>query len=271
MKIRHIDILPVSGIAAAFLIAAIMLPGVVSCAQNPGKRISAAEYKLKVLETLPHERNAYTQGLFFDKGQLYESTGQYGASSFRKVDLKTGKVLRMLTFDSRYFAEGSCVLDGRVYILTWQEHKCFVYSLDDFKYLGEMRNPTEGWGLTSNGKDLIMSDGTDKLYFLDPMTFSHRTTLEVKMNGRPLRFLNELEYIDGKIWANVYLEDYIVVIDPQTGAVTGKIDCRNLLPASLRNSTTDVLNGIAYNPADGAVYLTGKYWPKMYKVEIVKK
>lgn len=251
--------------------AAAVLSGICSCAQGTGKKTPVTEYKLKVLETLPHERNAYTQGLFFDGGQLYESTGQYGTSSFRKVELATGKIQRILTFDPRYFAEGSCALDGRVYILTWREHKCFVYSLKDFAYLGEMRNPTEGWGLTTDGKDLIMSDGTDKLYFLDPMTFSLRSTLSVTLGGRAVPYLNELEYIDGMIWANVYLEDYIVIIDPRTGAVTGRIDCRNLLPASLKDSSTDVLNGIAYHPETKSVYLTGKYWPKMYKVEIIRK
>ena len=248
-----------------YLIIFLMLLPLFGCAQK------VKEYKLQVLETLPHDRGAYTQGLFFHNGELYESCGQYGSSSFKKVDLKTGKDLRRLNFDGRYFVEGSCVHDGLLYILTWQEHKCFVYDINTFKYLGELYNPREGWGLTSNGKDLILSDGTSKIYFLDPQTFAVRATKDVKMNGKPLTFLNELEYINGDIWANVYVQDYIVIIDSATGTVKAKIDCKGLLPSSLRTPTTDVLNGIAQNPATGDLYLTGKYWPKMYKVKLIER
>lgn len=234
--------------------------------QGKGKAVMPKQYAMKVVETLPHDRSAYTQGLFFYNNQLYESTGQYGESTFRKVDLATGKVLRRLNFDSRYFVEGSCVLDGRLYVLTWKEKKCFVYDLETFKYLGELYNPREGWGLTTNGTDLIMSDGSDKLFFLDPMTFAVRKTVPVTLNGRALSYLNELELIDGEIWANVYGEDYLVIIDPVSGVVKGVMDCRNLLPASLRDGNTDVLNGIAYNPATKAIYITGKYWPRMYRI-----
>lgn len=236
--------------------------------QAKAKTQTPQQYKAKVVETLTHDRSAYTQGLFFHNGQLYESTGQYGESSFRKVELKTGKVLRRLNFDPKYFVEGSCVIDNRLYILTWQERKCFVYDIESFKYLGELYNPREGWGLTTDGKELIMSDGSDQLFFLDPMTFTVKKTLKVKLNGKSLPYLNELEMIDGNIWANVYLQDYIAIIDPVSGIVKGTVDCRNLLPASLRDGNTDVLNGIAYNPADKSIYLTGKYWPRMYKIEV---
>lgn len=229
------------------------------------------QYKLQVLETLPHSRSAYTQGLFFHKGELYESCGQYGESSFRKVDLKTGKDLRRLNFDRKYFVEGSCTIDNFLYILTWQEHKCFVYDINTFKFLGELYNPREGWGLTTNGKDLILSDGTSNIYFLDPQTFQVRNTKQVKLKGTPLNMINELEYIEGDIWANIYTQDYIAIIDPATGNVKGMIDCKGLLPGSLRTYTTDVLNGIAYNPDKKEIYLTGKYWPKMYKVRLVEK
>lgn len=245
-----------------FLMMIVPLAG---CAQK------VKEYKLQVVEALPHSKGAYTQGLFFHNGELYESCGQYGSSSFRKVELATGKDLRRLNFDSRYFVEGSCVQDGLLYILTWREHKCFVYDINTLKYLGELYNPREGWGLTTNGKDLILTDGTSRIYFLDPQTFAVRQTREVKMNGRAVTFLNELEYINGEIWANVYTEDFIVIIDPATGVVKGRIDCTGLLPGSLRTPTTDVLNGIAHNPATGEIYLTGKYWTKMYKVKVVEK
>lgn len=248
--------------AVAF--AMMLMPGT-GCAQK------VKEYKVKVVESLPHDKNAYTQGLFFHNGELYESCGQYGESSFRKTDLKTGKDLRRLNFDRKYFVEGSCVHNGLLYILTWQEHKCFVYDINTLKYLGELYNPREGWGLTSNGKDLILSDGTANLYFLDPQTFAVRKSVQVKINGKPLTFLNELEYINGEIWANVYTQDYIVIIDPATGTVKGRIDCKGLLPSGLRTVTTDVLNGIAQNPKTGEIFLTGKYWPKMYKVELIAK
>lgn len=236
-----------------------------ACAQQ------VTQYTLHVTETLPHDKTAYTQGLFFDNGTLYESTGQYGESSFRKNDLTTGKVLRRLDFDPKYFIEGSCVLDGRLYILTWKEHKCFVYDINTLKYLGELWNFTEGWGLTTNEKDLILSDGSSTLYFLDPMTFTVRSKVTVTLRGKPVMYLNELEYINGDIWANVYGEDYILIIGPDNGKVKGVVDCRNLLPRSLHTSATDVLNGIAYNPVTKSIYLTGKYWPKIYKVELVKR
>ena len=229
------------------------------------------EYKLQVVETLPHDTRSYTQGLFFHNGELYESCGQYGSSSFRKVELRTGKDLRRLNFDARYFVEGSCVLDGRLYILTWQEHKCFVYDIATWKFLGEFYNPREGWGLTTNGKDLILSDGSTKIYFLDPQTFAVRSFKEVTLGGQPVPFINELEWINGEIWANVYTSDEIVIINPDDGRVEGLIDCKGLLPKELYTIDTDVLNGIAYNPKTKKIYLTGKNWPKLYEVELVEK
>ena len=249
------------------LLVLMLLSGLFNCSYSQ----QTVNYSLKVLETLPHDRNAYTQGLFFHDGVLYESCGQYGQSHFKKCDLSTGKALRRLNFDPQYFVEGSCVLNNYLYILTWQEKKCFIYDINSLKYIGVLPNFTEGWGLTTNGKDLIMSDGSSTLYFLDPMTFAVRSKLNVKLKGKPVMYLNELEYINGEIWANVYCSDVILIIDPATGIAKGVIDCKNLLPNSLKNSTTDVLNGIAYNPATNSLYLTGKNWPKMYKVEIVKK
>ena len=229
------------------------------------------QYKLQVVETLPHDRAAYTQGLFFHNSELYESCGQYGESAFRKVDLKTGKDLRRLNFDRKYFVEGSCVLGNYLYILTWREHKCFVYDINTLKYLGELYNPREGWGLTTNGKDLILTDGSSNIYFLDPQTFQVLSSKQVKLNGKPLNFLNELELINGDLWANIYTEDYIAIIDPATGNVKGLVDCTGLLPNQLRTTATDVLNGIAWLPDSNEIYLTGKYWPRMYKVRLIEK
>lgn len=251
-----------------YMLCAILLA---VCLKADAESKPLKQYSIKVIETLHHDRNAYTQGLFFNNNQLYESAGQYNESSFRKVDVKTGKVLRRLNFDAQYFVEGSCVIDGRLYILTWKEHKCFVYDIESFKYLGELYNPREGWGLTSNGKELLLSDGSDKIFFLDPMTFAVNKTISVTINGKSLQYINELEVINGDIWANVYGEDYIIIADITTGVVKGVIDCNNLLPMSLKNGTTDVLNGIAYNPLTKSIYVTGKYWPKMYRIELVEK
>ena len=232
---------------------------------------SVRQYEISVEESFPHDRSSYTQGLFFYEGEMYETTGQYGESTIRKVDLRSGDATVFIPVDKKYFIEGSCVLNGQMYILTWMEHVCFVYDIKTMKKIGELRNPYEGWGLTTDGTSLIMSDGTDKIYFLDGMTFMERRKIEVRMNGKKIWNLNELEYIDGKIWANVYTTDVILIIDPQTGEVEGKIDCSNLLPQNLRTSSTDVLNGIAWNSKTKSVYLTGKKWPRLYRISLVEK
>ena len=216
-----------------------------------------ARYKVSAKQEIRHDLSAYTQGLFFYEGRMFESTGQYGESSFREVDPATGKVLRQEILPAEYFGEGSCAFDGRAYILTWYEGLCLVYDIETFTKLAELPYQGQGWG-----------NGTSVLSFRDPVTFMERRTLEVKDGVRPVPYLNELEYIDGEIWANVYGQDFIVTIDPVSGQLTGRIDCTGLLDARYRTSSTDVLNGIAFNPDDGSVYLTGKYWPWMYKVDI---
>lgn len=227
------------------------------------------EHRVQVLESYPHDRAAYTQGLFFHSDTLYETTGQYGESSLRKVDFKSGEVLEKVNFSRKYFAEGSCVLDGRLYILTWTSKVAFVYNAESLKYEATWSYPREGWGLTTDGEFLYASDGSNKIYVLSS-DFKLQRTIFVSLDGRPLRFLNELEWVDGKIWANVYTTDMIVVIDPESGKVTDKIDCSGLLPANLRTADTDVLNGIAVN-SKGEIFLTGKNWPKLYKVKVSKK
>lgn len=225
-------------------------------------------YKLHVEESYNHDASAYTQGLFFHKGELYESTGQYGSSSIRKVDLKSGRVLNYVSVDKKYFVEGSCVLDGRMYVLTWMENVCFVYDIATLKKIGELRNPREGWGITTDGSSLIMSDGTNKIYYLDPLTFMEQKSVEVTLNGKKINYINELEFIDGKIWANVYTTDTIIIINPKSGVVEGVVDCRNLLPYAMRRPNTDVLNGIAWDQSADAIYLTGKNWPRMFKISL---
>lgn len=232
------------------------------------RKVKAKRLKAVVTEKFPHDKYAYTQGLFFENGVLYESCGQYGTSNLRTVDITTGKVLSKSNLDSKYFAEGSVIFGGNLYLLTWREQLCMVYNPDTFKKIGEIRYNGEGWGLTTDGKELIMSNGSSSITFLDPMTFMESRRIDVTLDGKPVDYVNELEYINGEIWANVYLEDYIITIDPQTGCVTSVIDCTNVYPAAVRSAHADVLNGIAYNPADGGIYITGKYWPQLYKISV---
>lgn len=238
------------------------------CYKSDAQTVKAKQYTLLVKESFPHDASAYTQGLFFYNGELYETTGQYGESSIRKVELKSGTPQVFVPVDKQYFIEGSCALNGQMFVLTWMENTCFVYDIASMRKLGEMRNPREGWGLTTDGKELIMSDGTSTIYFVDAMTFLDKRKIEVTLNGKKIHNINELEYIDGKIWANVYLTDDIVIINPSDGTVEGKIDCKNLLPQSLRRRNTDVLNGIAWDSKTKSIYLTGKNWPRLYRVEI---
>lgn len=235
-----------------------------SCSQAQVK-----EYKLKVVKEYPHRTDAYTQGLFFHEGTLYETTGQYGESSIRTVDLVTGEPIVNKKLSRKYFGEGSVILDGELYVLTWTNRVAFRYDAATLTYKATVSYPREGWGLTTDGKQLIASDGSATLYFLEKDLKVQRK-LPVTLNGRPVRNLNELEWIEGKIWANLYTTDSIVIINPSSGKVEGLIDCAGLLPAQLHTYDTDVLNGIAVDAA-GHIYLTGKNWPKLYQIELVKK
>lgn len=244
------------------LIAAVLLLPACSTAAK------VKQYRVKVVKEYPHDPAAYTQGLFFHDGKLYESTGQFGNSSFRTVDLETGKSLTSMQFNRTYFAEGSVIFKDDLYILTWTNKVVFKYDPVTLAYRSTQRYPREGWGLTTDGKSLIASDGTASLYFMDA-SLKVEKTLPVRMNGRPVRYLNELEWIDGKIWANVYTTDLIVVINPKSGEVEATVDCTGLLPQSLRDADTDVLNGIAYDGKN--VYLTGKNWKRLYQIELIDK
>ncbi len=247
--------------AKRLIIAALALAALVSC---QGK---VKNYRLNVVKEYPHDTSSYTQGLFWHNGQLYESTGQLGESTMRIVDLETGNALRRLNFEAKYFAEGSVILDGELFILTWTNKVAFIYDAATLEYKQTYSYPREGWGLTTDGKSLIASDGSANLYFMDNR-FQVQKTVKVTLDGRPVRLLNELEWIDGKIWANVYTTDSIMIINPKSGEVEGTVNCSGLLDRSLRTPRTDVLNGIAHNPADGKIYLTGKYWPKMFEIEL---
>lgn len=227
-------------------------------------------YGLEVVAEYPHDTGSYTQGLFFNEGQMYESTGLHGKSTFRKVDLDSGKALEKLDFDKKYFVEGSVMWEDNLYILTWESRLAFIYDANTLEYKSTWKYPREGWGITTDGKHLIASDGSANLYFMDG-NFAQKKKVLVTIEGRPVRFLNELEYIDGKIWANVYTSDEIVIINPKDGKIEGVIDCRGLLPKQLRTPDTDVLNGIAYDDEDGKIYLTGKNWPKLYEVKLIER
>lgn len=244
------------------LIVAVLLAGACSQAQ-------VKQYGVKVVKEYPHRTDAYTQGLFFHEGVLWETTGQYGESTIRTVDLASGEPIGLKKLTGKYFGEGSVILDGVLYVLTWTNKVAFKYDAATLTYQQTLRYPREGWGLTTDGKQLIASDGSANLYFLDK-DLKLLKRLPVTMNGRSLRYLNELEWIDGKIWANVYTTDTIVIINPADGKVEAAIDCTGLLPEKLRKKDTDVLNGIARD-AEGRIYLTGKKWPRLYQVELVKK
>ena len=226
-------------------------------------------YRLEVVAEYPHDTESYTQGLFFHDGQLYESTGLRGKSTFRVVDLESGKALRKLDFDKKYFVEGSVIFEDNLYVLTWENRVVFVYDADSLEYKSARRYPRQGWGITTDGESLIASDGSANLYFMDA-DLKLKERLFVTLNDRPVNWLNELEYINGRIWANVYTTDEIVIINPRSGKVEAIVDCSGLLPRKLHDGSTDVLNGIAYNPEDDKIYLTGKNWPRMYEIKLVE-
>ena len=224
-------------------------------------------YGYRVVNTFPHDPRAFTQGLVYTDGVLYESTGLKGFSSLRRVDLTTGDVLQRREVDPKYFAEGLALFGDRLIQLTWQENTGLVYDRASFEPVSEFSYPTEGWGLTHDGTQLIMSDGTPILRFLDPDSYQVVREVAVTFDGQPVQRLNELEYVNGQVWANIWQTDIVARIDPATGAVVGWIDLTDLLPAEDREGV-DVLNGIAYDPVGKRLFVTGKLWPKLFEVEI---
>jgi glutamine cyclotransferase len=224
----------------------------------------------KVIHTYPHGRDAFTQGLVYDNGVLFEGTGQETGSSLREVELETGKVIRQHNLDASLFGEGIAIYRDRIFQVTWQNKVGFVYEKSTFKLLNKVYYPSEGWGLATIGDKIIMSDGTNVLYFIEPETFTVVSRIEVYDNERKVDSLNELEYINGEIWANIWMNDHIARIDPLSGKVLAYIDLKGLLPQNERNSDTDVLNGIAYDPAGKRIFVTGKKWPKLYEIKVTE-
>jgi len=226
--------------------------------------------KAKVLATFPHDPKAFTQGLVWYAGKLYESTGQYGSSSLREVAPKTGEVLRYLPLEPRYFGEGLALAGDRLIQLTWQEGTAFAYSRDGFAPRGTFGYSGEGWGLCYDGQRLVMSDGSDRLTFRDAQTFAPQGGVNVTLEGKPLLDLNELECVDGAVYANLWRRDEIVRLDPASGRVTAVVAAAGLL-ADADRPGTDVLNGIAYDPETKTFLITGKLWPKLFEVVFVPR
>jgi glutamine cyclotransferase len=225
-------------------------------------------YSYKLVNEFPHDNKSYTQGLFFNEGFLYEGTGQLGYSSLRKVEIETGKVLQKQSLDSKYFGEGICLHNGKIYQLTWENREGFIYNYHDFTQTGKFNYNTEGWGITGDGINLWMSDGTSNLYKINPDNMNVIEQIEVYTNQGAEQNINELEYINGKIWANVYTKDYILIINPKTGEVTGKVDLAGILKKELRTQDTNVLNGIAFDKEKNRIFVTGKNWPKLFELRI---
>jgi len=224
--------------------------------------------RAEVVATFPHDSDAFTQGLVIYDGRLFEGTGQYGRSSLREVDLESGRVERIAPLNRAFFGEGITIMGDRIFQLTWQNGVGAIYQLESFEVTGVFRYEGEGWGLTHDGENLILSDGTPTLRFLDPNDFSVVRTLDVTGPDGPVARLNELEYIRGEVWANIWYEDVIVRIDPATGDVTGTVDVSRTYPAALRGSEA-VANGIAFDSDAEKIYVTGKNWPQLYEIRLV--
>jgi len=242
-----------------------------SCSESPAPTTSniTPVYSYNVVNTYPHDRSAFTQGLVFEDGVLYEGTGLNGHSTLRRVELETGEVLQIHELPAQFFGEGVTVYENDIIQLTWQSHVGFVYDRDSFELLQEFNYSTQGWGITHDGERLIMSDGTATLYFLDPETFEEIGRVGVYDNDGSVNRLNELEYVQGEIYANVWQTNCIARIDSQTGQVVGWIELKGLLTPEDRGEPVDVLNGIAYDAENARLFVTGKLWPKLFEIELI--
>lgn len=225
-------------------------------------------YGYQILNIWPHDSNAFTQGLILVDGKLLESTGQTGSSSLRRVELETGKILKKVDVPMPYFAEGITVLNGKVYQLTWQHGLGFIYDLQSLERVGDFKYQGEGWGLTTDGTSLLMSDGTNRIRFLDPSNFRVTKIINVLDGSTPIDDLNELEFVQGEIYANIWHDDRIAVIDPQNGRVKAWINLTGLIPAGELPDEEAVLNGIAYDQASNRLFVTGKMWPRIYEIRV---
>lgn len=235
---------------------------------NVGDNAVVPRYGYQIVNIFPHDPNAFTQGLVFLNGKLVESTGQEGRSSLRNVELESGKILKKVDVPEQFFAEGIAVLNNKIYQLTWQHELGFIYDAQSFDKVGQFQYSGEGWGLTTDGKSLILSDGSNRLRFLDPDSFRVTKTIAVADAKVPISQLNELEFVNGEIYANIWHDDRIAVINPQNGHVTAWIDLAGLLQPGDVEDSEAVLNGIAYDQSSGRLFVTGKLWPRVFEIKI---
>ena len=244
-------------------------------AENSNKATETAappvNYSYQIINIYPHDSSAFTQGLAFIDGKLYEGTGQQGRSSLREVELQTGHVLKKVEVPEPYFGEGIALLNGKIYQLTWQHDVGFIYDAKSFEQVGKFNYTGEGWGLTTDGHSLILSDGSNRIRFLDPDSFRVTKTIAVLDGKLPVNELNELEYVNGEIYANIWHDQRIVTIDPQTARVTGWIDLTGLLPPGDVQDEEAVLNGIAYDEAGKRLFVTGKLWPRLFEIKLKRQ
>lgn len=224
----------------------------------------------KIINTYPHDKKAYTQGLIYEDGVMYEGTGRNGESSLRKVRFETGEIISVLDLEAQYFGEGITMFKDKIIQLTYTSRVGFVYDKKSFKLLTTLKYDTQGWGLTTDGEKLIMSDGSNTIHFLDPEYFNEIGKIEVYDNEGPIDSLNELEYINGVVYANIYQKEEIIVFDPISGKVLKRIDCRKIVPEGFKGEDDNVLNGIAYDKDNNRIFITGKRWPYLFEVKFVK-
>ncbi len=240
-------------------------------AASPATAPRTPVYVGDVVQEYPHDPGAFTQGLVWRDGHLFEGTGQYGGSSIREVEVRTGRVLRKRDIDKKYFGEGIVLIGDVLYQITWQENVAFTYDVRTFATKGQFKYEGEGWGLTTDGTSVIMSNGSSAIVYRDPKTFAVQKSIVVTDNGQPVPKLNELEWVKDEIWANVWESDQIARIDPATGHVKGWIDLAGLLPQMDRTGKEDVLNGIAYDAKEDRLFVTGKLWPKLYEIKLKQR
>jgi glutamine cyclotransferase len=257
-----------SQVGILVVIVVLVLSAIILVSLNDRPANSAPlRYTYNIVNVYPHDKNAFTEGLVFEDGFLFESTGLYGNSTLRRVELETDKILQLYPLQSQFFGEGITIINNNLIQLTWQEHKGFVYDKYSFDLLQEFSYPTEGWGLTNNGSLLIMSDGTANLYFLDPETLAKVGQVEVHDNAS-VTGLNELEYVKGDVYANIFGEEKIAIINPQTGQVRGWIDLAGIQNMA-NQDPNNVLNGIAYDRQGDRLFVTGKMWPQLFEIKLV--
>lgn len=250
-------------------IAAYVVLGTQSPNNEQDSQVTPINYTYKIVQEYPHDTSAFTEGLVYSDGYLYESTGLNGNSTLRKEDLLTGEILQQISLDQQYFGEGIAVIGDRIVLLTWQSQIGFIYNKTSFNQLGQFTYPSEGWGITNNGKSLIMSDGTATLYFLNPETYERTGTVQVHDGNMSVNMLNELEYINGTVYANIWHEDRVAIINIHTGEVEGWINLAGINQDPITDFE-DVLNGIAYDPANGRLFVTGKRWSTIFEIQLIK-